>query len=84
MSKTIQPLEWVDDLKLGDYALDNHTKEFLRFANIFIDAKIPLTERDLWPIVVDSASHIVFVPGLKKSKFDKTNNEFYDIILRYE
>lgn len=39
MSKTIQPLEWVDDLKIGDYALDNHTKEFLRFANIFIDAK---------------------------------------------
>ena len=39
MSKTIQPLEWVDDLKLGDYALDNHTKEFLRFANILIDAR---------------------------------------------
>ncbi len=39
MNKIIQPLEWVDDLKMGDYALDNHTKEFLRFANIFIDAK---------------------------------------------
>ena len=39
MSKTIQPLEWVDDLRLGDYSLDNHTKEFLRFANVFIDAK---------------------------------------------
>ena len=52
--------------------------------DIFIDSKIPLTDRDLWPIVVDSASHIVFVPGLKKSKFDKTNNEFYDIILKYE
>ena len=34
MSKTIQPLEWVDDLRLGDYSLDNHTKEFLRFANV--------------------------------------------------
>ena len=55
-----------------------------KIKDIFIDAKIPLTERDLWPIVVDSASHIVFVPGLKKSKFDKTNDEFYDIILRYE
>lgn len=52
--------------------------------DIFIDAKIPLTERDLWPIVVDSHGRILFVPGLKKSKFDKTNNEFYDIILRYE
>ena len=52
--------------------------------DIFIDAKIPLKERDMWPIVVDSLGHIVFVPGLKKSKFDKTNNEFYDIIVRYE
>ena len=52
--------------------------------DIFIDARIPLKERDMWPIVVDSLGHIVFVPGLKKSKFDKTNNDFYDIILRYE
>lgn len=52
--------------------------------DIFIDAKIPLVDRDLWPVVVDSASHIVFVPGLKKSKYDKTNDDYYDIILRYE
>ena len=55
-----------------------------KIKDIFIDSKIPLTERDLWPIVVDSRGYIVFVPGLKKSKFDKTNSEFYDIILRYE
>lgn len=55
-----------------------------KIKDIFIDAKIPLSERDLWPIVVDSCGRIVFVPGLKKSKFDKTNNEFYDIIVRYE
>ena len=52
--------------------------------DVFIDAKIPLKERDMWPVVVDSLGHIVFIPGLKKSKFDKTNNDFYDIILRYE
>ena len=55
-----------------------------KIKDIFIDSKIPLADRDLWPIVVDSRERIVFVPGLKKSKFDKTNNEFYDIILRYE
>ena len=55
-----------------------------KIKDIFIDSKIPINDRDLWPIVVDSLGHIVFVPGLKKSKFDKTNNEFYDIILRYE
>ena len=55
-----------------------------KIKDIFIDSKISSSDRDLWPIVVDSLGHIVFVPGLKKSKFDKTNNEFYDIILRYE
>ena len=55
-----------------------------KIKDIFIDSKIPTSDRDLWPIVVDSRGRIVFVPGLKKSKFDKTNSEFYDIILRYE
>lgn len=32
-------LEWIDDLALGDYSIDNHTKEFLRKSNEFIDAK---------------------------------------------
>lgn len=69
--------------KLGDVMVikgGGHKK----VKDIFIDAKIPLVDRDLWPVVVDSASHIVFVPGLKKSKYDKTNDDYYDIILRYE
>ena len=55
-----------------------------KIKDIFIDNKIPLTERDLWPIVVDSTGKIVFIPGLKKSKYDRTNSDFYDIILKYE
>lgn len=51
--------------------------------DIFIDAKISQKERDLWPIVEDSNGVIVWLPGLKKSKFDKTKQEKYDIILKY-
>ena len=51
--------------------------------DIFIDEKIPVTERIMWPIVVDSNNKIVWLPGLKKTKFDKTKSEKYDIILRY-
>lgn len=51
--------------------------------DIFIDEKIPLKERDIWPIVVDSNDTIVWLPGLKKSKFDKQKDEKYDIILKY-
>ena len=54
-----------------------------KISDIFIDEKIPSNERDMWPIVVDSNNVVVWIPGLKKSKFDKTNEEKYDIILRY-
>lgn len=51
--------------------------------DIFIDNKIPLSERETWPVVVDSENTIIWLPGLKKSKLDKTNDEKYDIILKY-
>jgi len=51
--------------------------------DIFTDEKIPLADRELWPIVVDSNDVIVWLPGLKKSKFDKTKEEKCDIILKY-
>jgi tRNA(Ile)-lysidine synthase len=51
--------------------------------DIFIDAKIPVSERMTWPVVVDSNNTVVWLPGLKKTKFDKTKSENYDIILRY-
>lgn len=55
-----------------------------KIKDIFIDKKIPLKERDTWPIVVDATNQIVFLPGLKKSKFDRKKDEIYDIILEYE
>ena len=51
--------------------------------DIFIDDKIPASERENWPVVVDSVGTIIWLPGLKKSKLDKTKEEKYDIILRY-
>lgn len=51
--------------------------------DIFIDSKISTEERETWPIVVDSDDNIVWLPGLKKSKFDKKKDEKYDIILKY-
>ena len=48
-----------------------------------IDKKIKIVDRDVWPIVVDSKGKIVWIPGIKKSKFDKKKSEDYDIILKY-
>ena len=52
--------------------------------DIFIDSKISLNDRDNWPIVVDSTDKIIWIPGIKKSKFTKSKNEKYDIILKYQ
>jgi len=55
-----------------------------KIKKIFIDQKIPLDNRDNWPILVDSNDRILWVPGLKKSKFDKEISQDYDIIYKYE
>lgn len=54
-----------------------------KLKDIFIDEKISQVDRDTWPVVVDSKENIVWIPGLKKSKFDKKINEKCDIILKY-
>ncbi len=54
-----------------------------KIKDIFIDEKIPKKRRDTFPIVVDSNDTVVWLPGLKKSKFDKNKEEFYDIIYKY-
>lgn len=54
-----------------------------KISEIFINEKIPMEERNIWPIVVDSKDKIVWLPGLKKSKYDKPKDEKCDIILKY-
>ncbi len=51
--------------------------------DIFIDAKVSSKERNIWPIVCDANDNVVWIPGLKKSKFDKEKSQEYDIILKY-
>ena len=54
-----------------------------KISDIFINEKIKPSDRNTWPVVLDSEDNIVWLPGIKKSKFDKKNTEEYDIILRY-
>ena len=54
-----------------------------KIKDIFIDEKIPVIERRTWPILVDSEGVVLWIPGLRKSKFDKQKDENYDIILEY-
>lgn len=69
--------------KNGDKMLVKGMLGRKKINDIFIDDKISIEERDIWPVVVDSSNNIVWLPGLKKSKFDKSENEKCDIILKY-
>lgn len=54
-----------------------------KVSKIFIDEKIEKEKRNNYPIVCDSNNNILWIPGVKKSKFDCYNKEFYDIIIKY-
>ena len=74
---------YVRTRRLGDKMLLKKLDGYRKVKDIFIDAKVPKKDRDLWPVVVDSKGKIIWIPGIKKSKFTKLKNEKYDIILKY-
>lgn len=67
----------------GDKMLVKNLNGSKLLKDIFIDSKLPIQERNTFPVVTDANDTIIWLPGLKKSKFDKEKSENYDIILRY-
>lgn len=65
--------------KMSVKGMEGHKK----VNDIFIDNKIVSKDRNVWPVLVDAEERVIWVPGLKKSKFDKEIHEEYDIILKY-
>ncbi len=82
MSELNMPL-YVRNRREGDKMTVKGMLGRKKINDIFIDNKIEINDRKKWPVVVDSTGTIVWLPGLKKSKFNKTKEEKYDIILRY-
>lgn len=54
-----------------------------KIKDILIDEKIDMKTRRNYPVVVDFDGNIVWLPGIKKSKYDKSKQGKYDIILKY-
>ena len=69
--------------RVGDTLQIKNLKGTKKVKDIFINEKVPKDKRETWPIVVDAKDTILWVPGLKKTNFDKKNNEYYDIIYKY-
>lgn len=74
---------YVRNRKKGDRMIIKNMTNSKKLKDIFINCKVPIDKRDDYPIVVDSNDEIIWLPGLKKSKFDRKNTGKYDIILKY-
>ncbi len=72
----VRPYKNGDKMKIKGL---NGTK---KVKDIYIDNKIDLVKRKERPVVVDSQNTVIWLPGLKKSIFDKEISEKCDIILK--
>ena len=53
-----------------------------KVGEILSEKKLPKNQRERWPIVTDSDGQILWIPGVKKSQFDRQESQEYDIILK--
>ena len=81
-SDIVLPL-FVRTRRNGDKMIVKGMNGHKKVNDIFIDNKISTKDRQVWPVVCDAENNIVWVPGLKKSKFDVENGKKCDIILKY-
>lgn len=72
---------YIRNKKEGDYIELKGTNGRKKIKDIFIDSKIPKDKRDNYPLLVDSNDTILWIPNIKKSKYNAKKDEFYDIIL---
>ena len=82
-SKEIKLPLYIRNKKDGDKIEVKNLKGTKKIKDIFIDSKLDLKKRREYPLLVDSDNFVLWIPGIKKSKFDKDINEKYDIIIKY-
>ncbi|UFU01489.1 tRNA lysidine(34) synthetase TilS (plasmid) [Radiobacillus kanasensis] len=70
--------------KLGDKIRLKGLNGSRKLKDIFIDEKIPLAERDTWPVVTDATGTILWLPGLKKSSIERANDSLSTEYLQLE
>lgn len=82
-SKDIKLPIFIREKKQGDYIILKGINKRKKVSDIFIDCKIPKKNRESYPIIIDSNDNILWIPNLKKSKFNIKKNEKHDIIIKY-
>ncbi len=80
-SKKITLPLYIRNKKNGDYMEVLGLNGKKKIKDIFIDEKIPIDIRDNYPLLVDANDNILWIPNIKKSKYNVKKDELYDIIL---
>jgi tRNA(Ile)-lysidine synthase len=52
-----------------------------KLKSIFIDSKVPLSDRNKWPVITDGEGCIIWLPGLKKSSDEGMDDKANHYIL---
>lgn len=82
-SKEIKLPIHIRSKKDGDKLVLKGLNKQKKLKDIFIDEKVPIDKRNSWPVITDDNDEIIWLPGLKKTKFDREKQRNYDIIIRY-
>lgn len=61
---------WIRTRKTGDRMTLKGMKGTKKIKDIFIDQKVPIADRDIWPVITDKEGTIIWLPGLKKSSLE--------------
>ena len=72
---------YIRNRKQGDFIEVLGLNGKKKVKDIFIDEKINKEDRNSYPILVDSNDTILWIPGIKKSKYDRLKTGKYDIIV---
>jgi tRNA(Ile)-lysidine synthase len=67
--------------KIGDRMTMKGMQGSKKLKAIFIDQKVPVQERKLWPVLTDKEGCIIWLPGLKKSFFEGIDHAAKQYIL---
>ncbi len=75
---------YVRNRQEGDKMTIKNMQGTKKIKDILINEKVKPSKRDNIPLILDQNNNILWLPGVKKSKFAKNNGEKCDIILNYK
>jgi tRNA(Ile)-lysidine synthase len=67
--KIVLPIK-IRTRRIGDRMTLKGMSGTKKLKDMFIDGKIPIQDRDSWPVITDGIDNILWLPGLKRSSFE--------------